>query len=51
MEQWNVGQSDLKYYEVIHGVRLTYFAKYDVNPMNSVRDIKQNQGTMKYRSQ
>ena len=35
-EQSNVDQSDLKYYEVIHGVRLTYYAKYDVNPMNSV---------------
>ena len=28
--QWNVGQSDLKYYEVIHGVKLTYYAKYGV---------------------
>ena len=46
-EQWN-GQSDLKYYKV----RLTYYAKYDVNPMNavnSVGDIRHNQWTMKYR--
>ena len=41
-EQWNAGQSDLKYYEVIHGVRLTNYAKFDVNPMKSVGDIRQN---------
>ena len=32
-KQGNAGQGDLKYYKVIHGVRLTYFAKYDVNQM------------------
>ena len=26
-----------------NGVRLTYCVKYDVNPMNSIEDIRQNQ--------
>ena len=41
-EQSNVGLSDLKYYEVIHGYRLIHSAKYDVNPLDSVGDIRQN---------
>ena len=42
-EQCNVDQTDLKYYEVINGGRLTYYAKYDINPVKSVEDIRQNQ--------
>ena len=37
----NISQSDLKYYEVFHDVRRTFYATYDVIPMNSIVDIRQ----------
>ena len=39
-----------KYYEVTHCVILNQYPKYDVNPSNSVGDIKQSHWTMKSRS-
>ena len=41
-----IGHSDLKWYEFICDVKLTHYPKYDVNPLNSVGDIRQNHWTM-----
>ena len=37
-----------KYHEVTYSVILNQYPKYDVNPSNSVGDIKQNHCTLKY---
>ena len=40
-----------KMYEVVHGVNLKKYLKYDVFLQDKVRDTRQNYWTMKYRSQ
>ena len=48
---WNIGHSDLQKYEVTCSVELNKYSKYDAYLLNRARDARQNQWTMKNRSQ